>query len=133
MQRTRVISSEAQDHVSVVGHSDRVLECGLAKVTMQQTAPIQVQGVLQVDLLDVGVRRPSHADHVESVAVQVERMAQVRLLDLVDEYDLYDGVQWDVHGVCAHAVLRAVRRTIVSVAELLRRNVLDLGQQRRRC
>lgn len=88
--------------------------------------------MLQVNLLDVGVRGPAHSDDVEGVSVQVERMAEVCLLDLIDEDHLDNGVQWDIDGVRAHTVLGTVRWTIVTVAELLRRYVLDLGQQRGR-
>lgn len=48
---------------------------------VQKTPPVQVEGVFQVDLFDVLVGRPSHTDDVERVTVQMERMAQVGLLD----------------------------------------------------
>lgn len=76
-----IVGAEAQNHVTVVGHGDRVLQRGLSKVTMQQTTSIQVQGVLQVDLLDVGVGRATHSDDVEGVSVQVERVTEIGLLD----------------------------------------------------
>lgn len=78
---TRIVSAEAHHHVAVVGHRNRVLQRRRAELPVQQTAPVQVQRVLQVDLLDGGVGRPAHADHVEGGAVDVERMAEVRLLD----------------------------------------------------
>ena len=96
---------------------------------MQQTTSIQVQGVLQVDLLDIRIRGSSHTDHVEGVSVQVERMTQVGLLDLVHEDDFHDGVQGDVHSVGAHAVLCAIRWSVVSIAELLRGYVFDLREK----
>lgn len=52
------------------------------------------------------------------------------VLTFVYEDYFNDGVQRDVNGVRAHAVLGAVWRAIVSVAELFWRYVLDLGQQR---
>ena len=54
---------------------------GVVELTVEQTLPVQVEGVLQVDLLDGGVGRAADTDHVERVAVQVEGMAQVGLLD----------------------------------------------------
>lgn len=53
-----------------------------------------------------------------------------KVLTFVYEDYFNDGVQRDVDGVRAHAVLGAVWRAIVSVAELFWRYVLDLGQQR---
>lgn len=79
-QLTGIVSSESEDDVSIVGHGYRVLGRREVVVTVQETAPIQVQGVLQVDLLDILVRRPSHTDYVEGITVQVERVAQVGLL-----------------------------------------------------
>lgn len=89
---SRIVGPEAQHHVAVIGHSDSVLQRWLAKVTMQQTTSIQIQSVFQIDLLDVGVRRPTHSDHVESVSVQVEGMTEIRLLYFVDEDNLHDSV-----------------------------------------
>lgn len=87
-----VVGSEPENNVAVVRDSDRVLESGFAEVTMQQTSSVQVEGVFQIDLLDVGIWRSTHTDHVESVSVQVERVTQVRLLDLIDEYHFNDCV-----------------------------------------
>lgn len=53
-------------------------------------------------------------------------------LTLVDQHDLHDGIQRYVDLVRAHAVGAARRRSIVAVAELLRRNVVQLRNQRRR-
>lgn len=124
---------------------------------MQQTAPIQVERMLQVDLLHVGVRRPADTDHVHAVAVQMERMAEIRLLHwrrqrrwlgkrfgcvcvflvlpqftLIDQHNLDDGVQRNVNLVRAHAVRAAVGRSIVAVAELLRIDLVVLRDERRR-
>lgn len=106
---------------------------------MQQTAPIQIQCVLQVNLLDVGIRRTAHADHVERGTVQMEGMAQIRLLywngkeplaqlkiyhqnnlTFVNQHHLNDSVQRNVHLVGAHAIHAAIWWSIVAVAELLR-------------
>lgn len=127
---TGIVGPEAQHDVAVIGYSDCILQRWLAKVTMQQTTSIQVQGMFQIDLLNVGVRGPTHSDHVESVSVQVEGMTEIRLLYLVDQNDLHYGVERNIHCVCAHAVLGAVRWSIVSVTELLRRNVFNLRQKR---
>lgn len=78
---TRIISSEPQNNVTVVGHGNGILGRRQIVLTVQQTTTIEVQGVLQVDLLHVGVGRPANTDHFEVVAVQVERMAQVGLLN----------------------------------------------------
>jgi hypothetical protein len=78
---TRVVGSETKNDVSIVGHGDGVLARGVVELTVEQTLPVQVEGVLQVDLLDGGVGRAADTDHVERVAVQMEGMAQVGLLD----------------------------------------------------
>lgn len=54
-----VVSSETKDDVAVVRHSDCVLrgrQISLFKVTLEQTSPVEVKSVLQVDFLDVLVR-----------------------------------------------------------------------------
>lgn len=78
---TWIIGPEPEHHVAVVGHSDRILGRRQIVLTMQQTATIEIQGVLQIDLLDIRVGRSADTDNFEGVAVQVERMAQVGLLD----------------------------------------------------
>ena len=47
----------------------------------------------------------------------------------VDKNDLHDGIERNVDLVRAHAVGTAVGRPVVTVAELLRVNVVVLGQQ----
>lgn len=81
---TRIISSEPQYDVTVVRDSDRVLGWGQIVLSVQQTSSVQVEGVLQVDLLHVGVGRPTNTDNVERVSVQMERMTQIGLLDCKD-------------------------------------------------
>jgi hypothetical protein len=145
---TRIVRAESQHHVSVVGHCDRVLRRRQIELAMQQPLPVQVQGVLQVDLLDVLVGGPADTDHVERVPVQMERMAEIRLLHwkkprlepltgrfmhltFVDEHDFDDGVQGNVYFMGAHAVLLAALGSVVSVAELRRVYVVVLGDERR--
>lgn len=75
-----VVGPETQDDVAVVGHGDGVLRgrvVSLLEVTVQQTAPVEVQRVLQVDLLHVLVGRAADTDHVERVAVEVEGVRQI--------------------------------------------------------
>lgn len=52
---TRVVGSETKDDVSIVGHGDGVLGRGMVELTVEQTLPVQVEGVFQIDLLDGGV------------------------------------------------------------------------------
>jgi hypothetical protein len=52
---TRVVGSETKNDVSIVGHGDGVLGRRVVELTVQQTLPVQIEGVLQVDLLDGGV------------------------------------------------------------------------------
>lgn len=59
-------------------------------------------------------------------------VAEVILLDLVDQNDFDDGVQWNVDFVGAHAVRPAVWRPVVPVAELVRVDIVELGENRRR-
>lgn len=81
MSFTWVVGSEPEHYVTVIGHSYRVLGWRQVEVPVQETSPVQVERVFQVDLLHVLIGRPSHTDHVERITVQMERMAQVRLLD----------------------------------------------------
>lgn len=83
MTLTRVVGSKAQYNVTVVGHCNGVLERRQIVLSVQQTASIEVKRVLQIDLLDVGVGRSTDTDHVEAVAVQMERMTQIGLLHYV--------------------------------------------------
>lgn len=73
----RVVGSETKDDVSVVRDGDGILrgrEVSLLEVTFEQTSPVEVECVLQVDLLHVLVGRPPDTDDVVRVTVQVERM-----------------------------------------------------------
>lgn len=73
----RVSGSETEDDVSVIRDGDGVLRRGkvsLFKMTLEQASPVQIQGMLQVDLLHVRIGRPADTDDVESVSVQVERV-----------------------------------------------------------
>lgn len=54
------------------------------------------------------------------------------LLTFIYHDDFDDRVQWDINRVGAHAVRAAVWWAVVTVAELLWWDVLDLGQHRRR-
>lgn len=78
---TGIVGAESQHNVAVVGYGDGVLRRRQIVLTVQETASVQVQGVFQIDLLHVGVRRPANTNHFEGVSVQVERMAQVGLLN----------------------------------------------------
>lgn len=78
---TRIVGAETKHHVAIVGHSDGILQRGQVVLSVQQTTAIEVERVLQIDLLHVGVRRASNTDHVVCVAMQMERMAQIRLLN----------------------------------------------------
>lgn len=62
----------------------------------------------------------------------VQWVAEVILLDLVDQNDFDDGVQRNVDLVGAHAVGPAVWRPVVTVTELVRIDIVELGENRRR-
>lgn len=54
-----VVGSETDDDVAVVGNSDGVLrrgEVSLLQVTLEQTSPVEVESVFQVNFLHVLVR-----------------------------------------------------------------------------
>jgi len=78
---TWIVGPKSKHNITIVGHSDRVLCRRQIVLSVQQTASVQVQSVLQVDLLHIGVRRSANTDHIECVAVQMERMAEIRLLN----------------------------------------------------
>lgn len=64
---------------------------------------------------------------METIAVQVEWMAQIGLLHFIDQNDFDDGIQRDVDFMRAHAVGSAIGWSIVTVAELLGIDVIVLG------
>lgn len=53
-------------------------------------------------------------------------------LTLVDEHHLDNGIQRNIDLVRAHAIRTAIRRPIISVAELFRINLIVLREQRSR-
>jgi hypothetical protein len=53
------------------------------------------------------------------------------IITFVDEHNFDNGIEGDIHVVGTHAVLSALRRPVVSVTVLLRRNVLRLAERRR--
>lgn len=72
-----IVSDEAEDDVSVVRYGNGVFrrrQISLLQVTLQQTSPVEVESVLQVDFLHVLVRRSTDTDYVERISVQVERV-----------------------------------------------------------
>lgn len=62
----------------------------------------------------------------------VQWVAEVILLDLVNQNDFDDGVQWNVDFMGAHAVRSAVWWAVISVAELVRVDIVELRENRRR-
>jgi hypothetical protein len=99
---------------------------------MEESSPVQIQRVLQIDLFDILIRRSPDSDHIERITVQVERMTQIRRLHLIYQHYLDDSIQWNIDLMGAHAVLSAVRGSVVSVAKLVWRYVVKLRQRRRR-
>lgn len=77
---TGVVRSESQNYVTVVRHGYRVFSRGKVELPVQKTLSVEVEGVLQVDLPHVVVRRPADTDHVEGVSVEMEGVTQIRLL-----------------------------------------------------
>lgn len=77
---TRIVRTEPENDVSVVWNGNSVLGRWQIELPIEQTSLVEVQRVFQIDLLHVLVRGTADTDYVESVAVQVERMRQVRLL-----------------------------------------------------
>lgn len=49
-------------------------------------------------------------------------------LTFINEYNFNDSIQWDIDFVGAHAIGTAIGWTIVAVTELLRIDVIVLGQ-----
>lgn len=129
---SRVIRTEAEDDVTVVGDGDSVLGRWQVELSVQKTSLIEIEGVLQIDLLHVPIGRTADADHVERVSVQVEGMRQIGLLYFVYENYLDDRVMRNVDLMRAHAVGAAISWSIITVAELFRWDVIDLRDRRRR-
>lgn len=49
-------------------------------------------------------------------------------LTFVNQDDLHNCIEWDVYFVCAHAVGTTVCRSIVTITELFRWDVVNLRQ-----
>lgn len=71
---TGIVCAESEDYVAVVRNGDGVLGRWQIELSVEETPLVEVQRVLQINLFHVLVRGPAHTDHVERVAVQVERM-----------------------------------------------------------
>lgn len=126
-----IVRAETEDDVTVVGNGDSVLSRWQVELSVQETSLIEIEGVLQIDLLHVPIRRTTDADHVERVSVQMEGMRQIGLLYFVYENHLDDRVMRNINLVCAHAVGAAISWSIITVAELFRWDVIDLRERRR--
>lgn len=156
MVQTWIVGSKPHHDVSIVRHGDGILEWGQVELSVQQTAAIEIESMAQVDLLDGGIGRAAHTDHVEQVTCKwngwlrlscwtgikwrrnvtyccnVCYRSSARDPTFIYQDDFDDRVQWDVNRVGAHAVRAAVWWAVISVTELLWWDVLDLGQHRRR-
>ena len=86
---TRIVRTEPENDVSVVWNGNSVLGRWQIELSIEQTSLVEVQRVFQIDLLHVLVRRTAYTDYVESVAVQVERMRQIRLLHCKELIELF--------------------------------------------
>lgn len=86
---TRVVRTEPENDVSVVWNGNSVLGRWQIELSIEQTSLVEVQRVFQIDLLHVLVRGTAYTDYVESVAVQVERMRQIRLLHCKELIELF--------------------------------------------
>lgn len=83
-----IAGTEPQHCVTVIRHSDCVLECWFGEIALQHAQAIQIQSVFQVDLFNGIVRWTSQADNIKRRAMQMEWMTQIGLLHFVDEHDL---------------------------------------------
>lgn len=129
---SRVVRAEAEDDVTVVGNGDGVFSGRQVELSMQETLLIKIESVFQIDFLHVLVGRTADTDYVERVSVQMERMRQIGLLYFVYEHHLDDRVVRNVDLMRAHTVGAAISRSIITVTELFRWDVIDLRERRRR-
>lgn len=121
-----IISPESHHNIAIIGYGNCILKRWLRKIPLQHSHTIQLQGVFQIDLLNGFVRRSSQSDDVERRAMQMKGMTKIHLLHFIHQDNFHDRSQRYVHHVCALTVWSTIWRTIVSVAEILRRNVIDL-------
>lgn len=126
----RVVGPKSQHNIAIVRHGEGVLQRRTFELPMEETPSVQVECVLQTDLLDCGVGRSTHSDHIERIAVKMEWMTEIVLLNLVDQNDFNDGVQWDIDFVGAHAVGATVWWPVVAIAELVGVDVVELRENR---
>src|SRR5436190_2240313 len=87
-QLTRIVRTEAEDDVTIVGNGDGVLGGWQVELSMQETSLIEIESVLQIDLFHVPIGRTADTDHVERISVQMERMRQIGLLYCNQSYIL---------------------------------------------
>lgn len=77
---TGVIGAESEYYVTVVGHGDGVLWWWKVEFSVEESSPVQIKSVLQIDLLYVLVGWSAHTNNVEGITVQMERMGKIWLL-----------------------------------------------------
>lgn len=78
---TWIIGSKSQYNVAIVWNGNCVLEWWQIVLSVKQSPTIQVQGMLQIDLFDIGVRRSANANDIETITMKMEGMAKIWLLN----------------------------------------------------
>lgn len=75
-----VISAESEHDVAVVGHGDRIFLGWQVVLTVQQTATIQIERMLQVDLLDGRVGRSADTYGRKIIEIEIRNHKKSRRL-----------------------------------------------------
>lgn len=80
-QFTWIIGSKPQHNVTIVWHGYGVLDRGQIVLTMEQPSTVQIQCMLQINLLHICIGRTANTYYIESIAVQMEWMTKIGLLN----------------------------------------------------
>lgn len=114
-KHTWIIGTESQHNVSIIWYGNGVLLWWQIVLSVQQTSAIQIQSVFEINFLHVSVRWSTNADYVERVSVQMERMAQIGLLDYVRKYNQNISFICRI-GTSCHILLPSSTSTISTIA-----------------
>jgi hypothetical protein len=95
---TRVIGTEPEDNITIVGHGNCVLSRRQVELPVEKASSVQIQGVLQVNLLHIPIWGPPHANNMESIAMKMEGMAQVWLLNCKTVLQCGEIKYWNISG-----------------------------------
>lgn len=76
-----IIGLQSKHNVTIVGHSNSILERRCSKITLNQIFSIEIEHMFQINLFDGAIWRSTNSNNVVSIAMQMKWMTQVNLLN----------------------------------------------------